>query len=154
MLEKRIISNGRPVTGRGRVCSESVELSVLLYVHRNRRFIRDGSPGRPPRLSHSSRALWALREWGTCIRFKQNCFRKIPRKTERFYCHTLLSLFWTNTWEPRNLMISLRMCSEKHQNVGRRVHGWRWRRIWFGGYSATNRCFQRAHMFCKLVVYI
>ena len=26
---------------------------VLLYVHRNRRFIRDGSPGRPPRLSHS-----------------------------------------------------------------------------------------------------
>ena len=28
-----------------------------LYVHRNRRLIRDGSPGRPPRLSHSS---WAL----------------------------------------------------------------------------------------------
>ena len=27
---------------------------VLLYVHRNHRFIRDGSPGRPPRLSHSS----------------------------------------------------------------------------------------------------
>ena len=27
---------------------------VLLYVHRNRRLIRDGSPGRPPRLSHSS----------------------------------------------------------------------------------------------------
>ena len=30
---------------------------VLLYVHINRRLIRDGSPGRPPRLSHSS---WAL----------------------------------------------------------------------------------------------
>ena len=30
---------------------------VLLYVHRNRRLIRDGSPGRPPRPSHSSRAL-------------------------------------------------------------------------------------------------
>ena len=28
-------------------------VEVLLYVHRNRRFIRDGSPGRPPRLSHS-----------------------------------------------------------------------------------------------------
>ena len=27
---------------------------LRLYVHRNRRFIRDGSPGRPPRLSHSS----------------------------------------------------------------------------------------------------
>ena len=36
-----------------------VEVAVLLvevlrYVQRNRRFIRDGSPGRPPRLSHSS----------------------------------------------------------------------------------------------------
>ena len=28
-------------------------VEVLLNVHRNRRFIRDGSPGRPPRLSHS-----------------------------------------------------------------------------------------------------
>ena len=25
-------------------------VEVLLYVHRNRRFIRDGTPGRPPRL--------------------------------------------------------------------------------------------------------
>ena len=31
---------------------------VLLYVHRNHRFIRDGSLGRPPWLSHSS---WALK---------------------------------------------------------------------------------------------
>ena len=30
---------------------------VLLYVHRNRKLIGDGSPGRPPRLSHRS---WAL----------------------------------------------------------------------------------------------
>ena len=29
-------------------------VEVLLYVHRNRRLIRDGSPGRPPRLSYSS----------------------------------------------------------------------------------------------------
>ena len=35
-----------------------VDDEVLLYVHRNRRFIRDGSLGRPPRLSHSS---WALK---------------------------------------------------------------------------------------------
>ena len=28
-----------------------VQVEVLLYVHRNRRFIRDGSPGRPPRLT-------------------------------------------------------------------------------------------------------
>ena len=32
---------------------------MFLYVHRNRRLIRDRSPGRPPRLSHSS---WALLE--------------------------------------------------------------------------------------------
>ena len=31
-----------------------VDVEVLIYVHRNRRLIRDGSPGRPPRLSHSS----------------------------------------------------------------------------------------------------
>ena len=29
-------------------------VEALLYVHRNRRFIRDGSPGRPPRLPHNS----------------------------------------------------------------------------------------------------
>ena len=33
---------------------------VALYVHRNRRLIRDGSPGQPPRLSHSSWALMRL----------------------------------------------------------------------------------------------
>ena len=33
---------------------EVVVVEVLLYVHRNRRFIRDGSQGHPPRLSHSS----------------------------------------------------------------------------------------------------
>ena len=40
-------------------------VEVLLYVHRNRRLIRDGSPGQPPRLSHSS---WG-RHWfaWTCI---------------------------------------------------------------------------------------
>ena len=31
-----------------------VVVEVLLYVHRNCGFIRDGSPGRPPRPSHSS----------------------------------------------------------------------------------------------------
>ena len=36
------------------VVVEVVVVEVLLYVHRNRRLIRDGSPGRPPRLSHSS----------------------------------------------------------------------------------------------------
>ena len=39
---------------------------VLLYVHRNRWFIRDGSPGRPPGLSHSS---WALLNCSFCSPF-------------------------------------------------------------------------------------
>ena len=34
--------------------SKDVAAEVLHYVHRNRRLIRDRSPGRPPRLSHSS----------------------------------------------------------------------------------------------------
>ena len=33
------------------------QIEALIYVQRNRRLIRDGSPGRPPRLSHSSCAL-------------------------------------------------------------------------------------------------
>ena len=33
---------------------KSGRVEVLLYVHRNHRLIRDGSPGRPPPLSHSS----------------------------------------------------------------------------------------------------
>ena len=36
------------------LCCKPVVVEILLYVHRNRRLIRDGSPGRPPRLSHSS----------------------------------------------------------------------------------------------------
>ena len=37
-----------------------IEVLLYPYVHRNRSLIRDGSPGRPPRLSHSS---WALNNW-------------------------------------------------------------------------------------------
>ena len=35
------------------LCVDDV-VEVWLYVHGNRRLISDGSPGRPPRLSHSS----------------------------------------------------------------------------------------------------
>ena len=40
--------------GRETTLAFAEVVEVLLYVHRNRRLIRDGSPGRPPRLSHSS----------------------------------------------------------------------------------------------------
>ena len=39
---------------------------LLLYVHRNRRLIRDGCPGRPPRLSHSS---WAWPQFSRPLGF-------------------------------------------------------------------------------------
>ena len=39
---------------------------VLLYVHRDRRLIRDGSPGRPPRLSHSSWAVFQCHNTAVC----------------------------------------------------------------------------------------
>ena len=38
-----------------RIVVVAAAAEVLLYVHRNRRLISDGSPGRPPRFSHSSR---------------------------------------------------------------------------------------------------
>ena len=58
------------------LCEDSFNpfVEVLLYVHRNRRFIRDGSPGRPPRLSHSS---WAL----NAVLLSKCCFT--PTKTTR-----------------------------------------------------------------------
>ena len=44
--------------------ASSLQLSpagwVLLYVHRNHRLIRDGSPGQPPQLSHSSALVGLL----------------------------------------------------------------------------------------------
>ena len=49
-----------------------VVVEMLLYVHRNSRLIRDGSPGRPPRLSHSS---WVLKRRIHCRRkhCNENC---------------------------------------------------------------------------------
>ena len=47
-----------PQTLHGLILALLVE--VLLYVHRKRRFIRDGRPRRPPRLSHTSWALMSL----------------------------------------------------------------------------------------------
>ena len=49
-------------------------VEMLLYVHTNSRFIRDGSPGRPPRLSHSSRALVsAAHDSTSCLSLRGSC---------------------------------------------------------------------------------
>ena len=60
-----------------RACLGVVEVQVLLYVHRNRRLIRDGSPEPPPRLSHSSwplNASWAL---GWALSWALGCFHSL-----------------------------------------------------------------------------
>ena len=47
----------------GSVAGLKASDEVPLYVHRNRRLIRDGSPGRPPLRSHSSWALSSTKPW-------------------------------------------------------------------------------------------
>ena len=63
------------VTARRLNKEEVVVVEVLLYVHRNHRLIRDGSPGWPPRLSHSS---WARRR-----RRRRKRRRKEKRRKEK-----------------------------------------------------------------------
>ena len=59
-------------------CPPCLVVEVLLYIHRNRRVIRDGSPGRPPRLSYSSSTLLFL-----------------SGKPLLLYCTLLLHLFFS-----------------------------------------------------------
>ena len=59
-------------------------VEVLLYVHRNRRFIRDGSPGRPPRLSHSS--VLSSDEASACL------LKCATRRGQQFFASQSLTL--------------------------------------------------------------
>ena len=54
-----------------------VEVEVLLYVYRNCRLIRDGSPGQPPQLSHSSWALY-IYIWGFILFYFMCAFISFP----------------------------------------------------------------------------
>ena len=54
----------------------------LLYVHRNRRLMRDGNPGGPPRLSHSS---WALQDRQKQCPFKQVKSTSTFKRTQHGY---------------------------------------------------------------------
>ena len=51
-------------------------VKVLLYVHKNHKFIRDGSPGPPPQLSHSS---WDMHKQTN----KQNNYPPPKKKTTK-----------------------------------------------------------------------
>ena len=82
------------------VCPERLVVEVLLYLHRNRRLIRDGSPGRTPRLSHSS---WAL-AWmggvlvtkcpGPYVSFCPTIINISMRK--RTFCATIMNVIMRN----------------------------------------------------------
>ena len=69
---------------------------VLLYVHKNRRLIRNGSPGRPPRLSHSS---WTL----LYLRWRWWCRASCPRMsvdilgTNCDQCRSMVQYCFTST---------------------------------------------------------
>ena len=75
-----------------------VDVEALLYVHRNRRFIRDGSPGRPPRLSHSSWTLLYVHLVECCFTSTDD-FHTAP---ERCYVHinyeACLEGLWPVLW--------------------------------------------------------
>ena len=55
------------------ICRPFWLVEVLLYVHRNRRVIRDGCPGCPPR-SHSFWALEGPFWWFHCYLYKRSTF--------------------------------------------------------------------------------
>ena len=66
-------------------------VEVLLYVHRNRRFIRDGSPERPPRLSHRSWGLVYVWRKHTA-EYVQFCWLKCVSRCE-------LIFFWSSLFK-------------------------------------------------------
>ena len=72
----------------------------MLYVHRNRRLIREGSPGRPPRLSHSStRRLIRDGSQGRPPRLSHSSNRRLirdgsPRRPPRLSHSSRALMFW------------------------------------------------------------
>ena len=106
---------------------------VLLYIHRNRRLIRDGSPGRPPWLSHSCWALQLSRWWwwcrASCPRMSvdilgTNCDQCLSMLQCCFASTETVRLIWTESpWRPPRLSHSwtlhLSKASSKPVNLWR-----------------------------------
>ena len=74
-------------------------VEVLLYGHRNRRLIRDGSPGSAPRLSHSS---WALILLKCCFTATETVgLLGTEAQDVHLDCHTAPELWWArHRWPP------------------------------------------------------
>ena len=66
-----------------------VVVEVLLYLHRNGRLIRDGNPGRPPRLSRSSSSL------RSDVKRVTRYLTPIDSRSAEVYCHKVM--IWGKT---------------------------------------------------------
>ena len=63
------VQKAQPLKGQTSRSGKSSSSMLLFYVHRNRTGLSGtGSPGRPPRLSHSSRALTQVRSFSVALR--------------------------------------------------------------------------------------
>ena len=101
---------------------------ALPYVHRNRRLIRDGGPGRPPRLSHS---FWVLMhgrcrsvQWCTLACLTVKIFERIFRFYEQLKSRarkreTTPQCSTTKLTQPRSKMAPL-----LHRDMARKKRLW------------------------------
>ena len=82
-------------TTRGQQFRMKLLVEVLLYGHINRSFIRDGSPWRPPRLSHSSWVLyWECTSGGVlCTLYLLVCQVRVYRRRLRSFGGVLCTLY-------------------------------------------------------------
>ena len=88
---------------------------VLLSIHTNRRFIRDGSPGRPPRLSHSS---WTLK-----VKKKRKDFQLSKYVCE--CCHLVL-LAVVGLWCHEQGWQTLQKRNCREPPIPGKLHGFLW----------------------------
>ena len=95
---------------------------VLLYVHGFHRLIRDGSPGQPPRLSHSSWALILNSFQGKCYSFFSSKCWKNKAGNQSHYTINLHHVH-DKRWESSLVIRTLQLLS--HSNLSTGLHNLR-----------------------------
>ena len=95
---------------------------VLLYVHGFHRLIRDGSPGRPPRLSHSSWALILNSFQCKCYSFFSSKCWKNKAGNQSHYTINLHHVY-DKRWESSLVIRTLQLLS--HSNLSTGLHNLR-----------------------------
>ena len=98
------------------------------YAHRNHRLIRDGSPGRPPRLSHSAWALMLPCSWWSLLHSATLCSQALTAllfragQSHRPSASTPTSLCIVQIWSIRTMPLS--DWQHNTQNTCRRPQFW------------------------------